>query len=144
MALTEIISCIQNNYRKSTFDINTVHCTIGQSSTHSRTLIKREYKCSIHDLLEIVRVAAALERLAEGIEIDLLYSEVGFVSCKTLRDAFHRRLDCPPSQCRVLLLEAKDTAREIERLRRIFCPNDSVYSFVENAVGPRRYKRAMR
>lgn len=143
MALTEIINCIQSNYQKSTFDINTVHCAIGQSSTHSRTLIKREYRCSIHDLLEIVRVAAALERLAEGAEIDLLYSEVGFVSCKTLRDAFHRRLDCPPSQCRHLLLEAKDTAREIERLRRIFCSNDRIYSFVERTVGIRRTKRVV-
>lgn len=129
-----IFDCIQKNYRDVSFDVNTIHLVSGWCSSYSRVRIKKEYHCTLKDLLEILRVATALEHLRDGVDLDYLSHTVGFTSSKILRDAFHRRIGMAPSQCRAILTRADDSSSERDRLRRMLCINDRIHMFVSQAL----------
>ena len=138
ISLRKILTCIQKNYHNPVFDINVLHQSIKQSASYSRVIFKREYGCSLHDILEMLRASDALEWLADNAEIESFYNKVGFVTPKTLRETFHRRFGCSPSQCRALLAKSADKNHEIEHLRRMLCAdNDRIYHIIQKSIEER-------
>ncbi len=75
MPLTEILTCIQKNYHNPVFDVNLLHRSTKESASHSRLKFKREYGCSLHEMVETLRVALALEWLAENAIVTIFPAE---------------------------------------------------------------------
>lgn len=65
MAHKQILHCIQKNYHNPVFNISSLHNSTHESASNSRFVFKETYGCSLHDMLEILRVADALIRLGE-------------------------------------------------------------------------------
>ncbi|MBI3260151.1 MAG: helix-turn-helix transcriptional regulator [Ignavibacteriae bacterium] len=131
MPRKHILHYIQKNYRNPVFNINSLHNSTHESASYNRFVFKEEHGCSLHDMLEILRVADALVRLSENKGIESIYKNAGFATPKTLRDAFRRRFGCSPSECRALLVKATDKELQLKHLLRKLCAdNDKVHSIV--------------
>lgn len=132
--LLEINNYIIENYHKSSFNVDKLHYLTNISYSYTRTLIKDEYNCSPQRLLEIIRVGVAIRLLSENIEIRVLHERIGYACPRTMRDAFHRRINNSPKVCQLFLLHSKNKIDAINQFYHSICKNGNVFVLLQIIV----------
>ncbi len=108
------------------FNVDGLAEKVGLSTRYLREQSYSYYGMSLHRLIETVRLQHAIKMLSSDETIlSLIPPKVGYRYCKTFRQAFKKRFNLTPQECREKFLQAKDKSTEIESWLKVLWKNSA-------------------
>ncbi|MGB9774350.1 MAG: helix-turn-helix domain-containing protein [Bacteroidota bacterium] len=109
-----LVAEIEQRIADAQLCVKTLTRRLGISNSYLREVVRMNCGISLGMLIETVRLAHAVDLMmdAKGQTLYEISKTVGYLSARTFREAFKRRLGMSPSECMRLLHENDERCRE--------------------------------
>ena len=117
MSPQEVENHIRKRHADKLFDVNCLAEELKISESYLREKINMGYNCSLHHLIETIRLERAIILLCNKQKY--IYSiclEVGYANLKTFREAFKKCMRMTPNEFKNIIRKSKDVQKEKEKL----------------------------